>query len=71
MIHGNVLKNWNEEPYITYTQLMEMPAYERAWFYNQPNIWRSLDIGLHVLHNCAHPSNRKLFLEDLIREARV
>lgn len=63
--------DWNNEPFVTGLQFMELPAHQRDWFLGQPNVWRPLDVRLDVLHNCAHPDNRELVAQDLIREARA
>lgn len=60
--------DWNKRPYVTGMELMEMAPHQRAWFENQPNIWRPLQFHTDVLYNCAHPDNADLVAQDLLRE---
>lgn len=61
--------DWNQRPYVTQCDLIEMRPYQRAWFLNQPNIWRNLRPELDVLYNCAHPDNKRMWMDELVREA--
>ena len=61
--------DWNQRPYVTGIDLMEMPAWQRQWFYDQPNIWRRVDLNRDALFNMAHPSNALLCVRMLAKDA--
>lgn len=59
--------DWNGERFVTALQFLEMPAWQREWFADQPNIWRSHpDFNVDVLINMAHPENKELAARVLI-----